>query len=170
MGGSMRASPFGDFCRFYLVRSALPGVLPRHGQSGVVPAVPDVGAKVIAEFQGVMEAYRNRHGRSNARIPLRRVGVLNAIHAGPASDPEIPVERSPKPRFDVVTQMPFEGENRAFCSGVARRGRVWRKEVMVGGEKPPRPVGVHYPMPPAPRQASFRLEGPTVGTIIDQFG
>jgi hypothetical protein len=130
----------------------------------------DVGATAIAKFQGVMEAHRNRHARSDARIPLRCIGILDAIHADSPANPEIPVERSPKPRLDVVTQVPFKSENGAFCSGVARRSRVWRKEIMVGGEKPSRPVGVHYPVPPAPRQADFRLEGPAVGTVVDQFG
>ena len=110
---------------------------------------------------------------SDARVPLESELVFHTIQAGTTADPKIPVEGDPEPAvvLDVVAQVPFEGAHRRFrqTSG-AWVGRVVREELRVGGEEPHAPVRIEDPMAPALGKTKFRLEGPAVGTPVDEPG
>src|SRR5580704_18248957 len=120
-------------------RPANPRILPTNRNVLIIPAVADVRAVVVADFHGLMFRDRNRRSYASTRIPLHGVQIRDAAQAGLPAVPEIPVQRDPQPRFDVVAEMPFKC---AYWSlGLCLRPGeelIVRKEFLIRREKPGR--------------------------------
>ena len=91
-----------------LPRCSYPRVLPSHRYVVVVAAKSDVSTSAKTDLQSLMLAHRQGDCHSDARVPLKRKSVFNAVEAGRASCPEISIERCPESRLYVVNEMSLE--------------------------------------------------------------
>jgi len=116
-------------------------------------------------------AQRKGCGDSNAGTRLRRSGVRYARHTRCTPVPKVAIEREPKGRpatevLRVITQVTFEGADRAFRLGL---GCGNRKELLIRGEEPYATVAIQQPFAETLRVAKLRLEGPAVNPPVDHL-
>src|SRR5882762_6294909 len=153
-----------------LVGFTQPGILPTHRDILKVTAIPDVGAIAVAEFHGLVLARGNRDCDADTGALLKTVPGLHAVQSCTPTEPEIAVERGPKPGLHIVTQVSFEGTHGALRLGPgAGKERVAGKVVAISGEEPHAHVRIQHPIAPAFGIAKFRPEGPVVGAPVDEF-
>src|SRR5277367_3437650 len=148
-----------------------PGVLPRNLDVLIIAAKPDIGAIAVGEFQSLMTGEGDRDGASDARARLTGKWILHAVQTRLSAEPVIAIKRCPEPRFEVVAQVPLKRTNRILRLGMgARSVHVARKEIGIRGKEPHSRVSVENPIAaPALGIAKFGLEGPAVGTPVDQL-
>src|SRR5438045_2096616 len=99
--------------RFKLVRSAKPGVLPRHCHAVEIATNANIVSPTKARLDRLMAAHRNGCCDSNARSRLPGSRVRCAANTRCTPEPEVAVEREPKGRLPavllrVVTQVTLE--------------------------------------------------------------
>jgi len=123
--------------------------MPGDRDALIIPANPNVGAIAVTEFERLMLVQFERSGDSDARADLVGRWICDAVEAAGSPEPEISVQRDPGPRLPVVTQVTFEGANRALrpteCPG---KHLVMVEEVCIGRVEPDPAVGVQQSFPP----------------------
>lgn len=149
-----------------LIRSSQPGILPRHGNVLIVSAEANIGAIAVAGLNRLVFADGEGDRASDARARLFGREVLYAAQARDAPPPEVPVERQPQARLQVVTQMPLQGTDRRFILWFGDRAR---ERCLVCGVEPPSSIAIEHPMAQAFGIAKFRFESPPIATPVDQF-
>src|SRR6516225_5331677 len=154
-----------------LVRSPKPAVLPSKRDVLVVASNTNIGATVVAKFQGLVLADGNRGSHAHPRIALERKRFFDAIDAALTAMPEIPVERHPEARLKVTAKVGLDSNDGRFrfCVGAWREG-IAREEVGVRGEEPGCSVSVNDPVSPTLRPTGFGFKGPAVRALVDQAG
>jgi hypothetical protein len=85
-----------------LIGSAQPGILPPQRNVLVVPAKPDIGTIVVAEFQRLVLADGDCNSGSNSGVPLLSKGIRHSVHTCFSAEPKIAVERNPEAWLEVV--------------------------------------------------------------------
>jgi hypothetical protein len=101
-----------------LLGFAYPGILPRHRDVLVVAAKAGVGTIVVADFYRLVLAHRERGRHSDTRARLPGGDVLYAAQTRNTAEPEVTIERKPKPWLHVVAQVAFEGADRLYRLGL----------------------------------------------------
>jgi len=97
-----------------LFRAADAGVLPRDGDALVISAKSRVRSVAVAEFQRLVFVEPDRTGRADARTGLARFRIGDAVQSNRSPEPEVSIQRHPRSRFPVVTQVSFKRPNRLF--------------------------------------------------------
>lgn len=114
---------------------------------------------------------RNGAGCPDPRTCLQGRGIFYSIQAGATAVPEVAVDRGPKSRFYIVTEMHFCFSDRHLRLNILNwRVCVGGKVCVVRGEEPTSTVGVQDQMAPTQGQTEFRFKYPSVRSIIDQLG
>jgi len=112
-----------------------------------------------------------RDGATDAGVPEFAGGVLDAVQAGCAPEPEIAVERCPEEVFHVVAKVPFKSSDGSLVlCGHARVVLVLREELGVGRIEPCAAIGVDDPVSPTAGESEFGFECPPVVAEINQLG
>src|SRR5262249_32743494 len=84
--------------------------------------------------------------------------------------PEIAIEGCPKSGADIITEVPFEGDDgRLLLVGHSGIKLILREERWVGSEEPGSSIPIDDPMAPAPGKSNFRFERPAIVAPINQF-
>jgi hypothetical protein len=88
-----------------------------------------------------------------------------AVQARDATDPEVVIERGPKPRvLEIAAQVSFKGADRCFGLWLGNRNV---EEPVVGSVEPYARIPTEHPMTQALGIAELRLESPAVNTSVD---
>src|SRR5262249_1100529 len=122
----------------------------RHGSTG------------NGKLKGVALVKGKCKGATETRIPLK-VGVWRAADEGPAAGIKVYVKRRPHAGAKVVADVKLSAADRVL-------GRLPALKVRICPKNPRASIEIDVPASKPLRNTNFRLDGPTVGSNIDQLG